>query len=53
MTQAPYLKLGSEAAFSIFLHLFDKNILKQEHAENAKIDVLELLKLQNVLHPQP
>ena len=49
---------GWKAPFSIFLRLFNKNIFKQQHAENAgksaEINVLELLKLQNVLRrPQP
>ena len=43
--------------FLIFLHLFNENILKQQHAEitvkSAKVDILELLKLQNFLYLQP
>ena len=41
--EAPCFKLGQKAPFSIFLRLFNKKILKQEHAEravkSAKIDV--------------
>lgn len=40
-----------------FLHLFNKSILNQQIQgmlrKNAKIDILELTKLQNVLRPQP
>ena len=52
-THASLFKLGWKASISIFLCLFNESILKQQHAENtakcAKIDVSELLKLQNVL----
>ena len=54
-THASLFKLGWKASISIFLCLFNKSILKQQHAENtakcAKIDDSELLKFQNVLGP--
>ena len=50
-------KLELKAPVSIFLHPFNKSVLKQQYAQNAaknkEIDVSELLKLQNVLRPQP
>lgn len=40
-----------------FLHLLNKSVLKKQRAGNAgksaKIGILELLKLQDVLRPQP
>ena len=48
----PFLN-QDEKHLLLFFCLFNKSILKQQHAENtakcAKIDVSELLKLQNVL----
>ena len=45
----PCFKLGSKTPVSVFLFLFNKSILKQQHVENsakgAEIDVSELLKL--------
>ena len=50
------LNQDKEHSFSFFC-LFNKSILKQQYVENATkstvIDVLELLKLQNVLRPKP
>ena len=50
-------KLELKAPVFTFPHFFNKNILRQEHAENAaktaEIDVSELLKLQYVFRPQP
>ena len=49
-------KLELKAPVSIFLHPFNKSVLKQEYVQNAaknkEIAVSELLKLQNVLRPQ-
>ena len=46
-----------KASFSIFLRLFNKSILKQQHADDGargtETDLFELLKLQNILRPQP
>ena len=55
--RAPVLS-QNKSVLSIFLRLFNENILKHQHAVDAleigKIDVcLELLKLQNFLHLQP
>ena len=53
----PLFKIKMKSVFFIFLHLFNENILKQQHGEiavkSAKVDVLELLKLQNFLYLQP
>ena len=44
-------------SFIIFLHLFNKSFLKRQHAGNAakcvEMDILELLKLQNILRDKP
>ena len=53
MGHSPRFELGLKAPFCILLRVFNKNILKQQNAENhTEIDFLELLKLQNVLRPQ-
>ena len=44
----PFFQLRWKALLSIFLHLFNKIVLKQQHAENtvesAELDVLDFLK---------
>ena len=51
--QASCKHIAWKAPFSVFPRLFNKNILKQQHAENAaksaEIDVKELLKLLKVV----
>ena len=52
----PVFNLDKSALFHFFLSLFNKNVLKQQHAGNAEksveIDVSELLSFQNFLNSQ-
>ena len=54
--QSPILNQDEKYHF-LFFCLFNKNILEEQHATNAEksaeVDVLQLLKLQNVLPPKP
>ena len=56
---APLFQIRMNTPFFILLRLFNKSILKQQHAENtaksAEKDISELLKLklQNIPSPQP
>ena len=51
------LNKDEKHSFIIFLHLFNKSFLKRQHAGNAakcvEMDILELLKLQNILRDKP